>query len=46
MFPKYGASHSLKGSDVWALGSYRVVYKGHLRGPCSRAHTKGLGFRA
>ena len=46
---------SLKGSDVWALGLYRV-FKGYMKDPLLRAHAKGkvqfsqglgsnLGFR-
>ena len=32
MVPEYGPVHSLKGSEVWALGFYRVD-AGRVRGP-------------
>ena len=40
MVPQYDPLPSLKNSEVWALGEYRV-YKGYIRVSRLRAHIKG-----
>ena len=40
MVPQGGPLPAFQGHDVWALGLYRV-YKGYIRRPLSRVHTKG-----